>query len=174
MSIFPTSWAISQADMRKGSLHMRSSVLFWILRISSRATIPSQYLWGIFNFLAFKNCFWGALPPTIGQSFFLASFSPPDIYGPSSVAILANCQVGDNSGDLPTSSNLLPLLFSSLPCLGLERSLQWYVLGLPQMLGLLQMLGHCGCPMGLCPCFDFLGLLLFPFLGVTFIHAILE
>ena len=45
------------------------------------------------------------MPPTVAWSFLLASSSPPNIDGPASTAIWANCQVGDNSSDLPTSSN---------------------------------------------------------------------
>ena len=95
-------------------------MLFWNWWISWRATVPGWYLQGFFTFLAFKNSFLGALPPTIGQSFFLASSSPPDVNGQAFVAILANCWVGDNSGDLPTSTRLLTpnLLLSTSPWVG--------------------------------------------------------
>ena len=86
-------------------LRMRSSVLFWNRQILQRATIPSQYLWGFFNFPAINNFFLGALPPTVGWSFFPAGSSPSDIECPASVAIWVNCQVSDNCGDLPTSSS---------------------------------------------------------------------
>ena len=51
---------------------MRSSVDFWYLRISRRATVPGRYLWGFLtppvagaDFLAalVASCFLGALPP---------------------------------------------------------------------------------------------------------------
>jgi hypothetical protein len=51
---------------------MRSSVDFWYLLISRRATVPGLYLWGFFTppvegalFLAalVASCFLGALPP---------------------------------------------------------------------------------------------------------------
>merc|ERR1711994_459408 len=66
------SWAISLTRRWKGSLRMRSSVDFWYLRISRRATVPGLYLWGFFTppvdgalFLAalVASCFLGALPP---------------------------------------------------------------------------------------------------------------
>ena len=106
MSYFPTSRAISQTSCEKGIFWIRSSVLFWNQWISQRATIPSQYFWDLFTFPAFRNSFWGALPPTVGQSFLLASSLPPNVDGPASTSILANCHVSDDSGDLPTSSSL--------------------------------------------------------------------
>ncbi len=66
------SWAISLTNLWKGSLRIRSSVDFWYLRISRRATVPGLYLWGFLtppvagaDFLAafVANCFLGALPP---------------------------------------------------------------------------------------------------------------
>merc|ERR1712204_110655 len=56
----------------KGSLRMSSSVDFWYLLISLRATVPGLYLWGFLtppvagaDFLAalVASCFLGALPP---------------------------------------------------------------------------------------------------------------
>ena len=42
------SWAISRTSLWNGSLRMSSSVDFWYLRISRRATVPGLYLqrWG--------------------------------------------------------------------------------------------------------------------------------
>merc|ERR1719288_148609 len=66
------SWAISLTRRWKGSLRMRSSVDFWYLLISRRATVPGRYLWGFLtppvegaDFLAalVASCFLGALPP---------------------------------------------------------------------------------------------------------------
>ena len=66
------SCAISRTNLWNGSLRMRSSVDFWYLLISRRATVPGLYLWGFFTppvdgalFLAafVANCFRGALPP---------------------------------------------------------------------------------------------------------------
>merc|ERR1719281_2301920 len=66
------SWAISLTRRWNGSLRMRSSVDFWYLLISLRATVPGLYLCGFFtppvagaDFLAalVANCFRGALPP---------------------------------------------------------------------------------------------------------------
>ena len=82
---------------------MMRSVLFWYWQISQRATIPGWYLLDFFTFLARRNSFWGALPSTVSQSFFLASSSLADIDGLTSRVIWANCWVGDDSGNLPTS-----------------------------------------------------------------------
>ena len=66
------SWAISLTRRWNGSFLMRSSVLFWYLLISRRATVPGLYRWGFFTppvagalFLAafVASCFRGALPP---------------------------------------------------------------------------------------------------------------
>ena len=98
---------------------MRNSVLFWNWWISWRAMIPGQYFWVFFSFPAVKNSFLRALPPTVGWSFFLAGSSPPDIDGPASTAIWANCWVGNDCGDLPTSpshsTSTILLVISSAP-----------------------------------------------------------
>ena len=104
-SYLPTSRVILQTNCEKGSFQIRSSVLFWCCQISQRATVPGQYFLVFLTLLAFKNSFWGALPPTVDQSFFLASSSPPDIDGLASTAIWANCWVSNDCGDLPTSSS---------------------------------------------------------------------
>merc|ERR1719192_128547 len=66
------SWAISLTRRWKGSLRMSSSVDFWYLLISRRATVPGLYLWGFLtppvegaDFLAalVASCFLGAFPP---------------------------------------------------------------------------------------------------------------
>ncbi|CAA6667643.1 unnamed protein product [Spirodela intermedia] len=66
------SWAISRTRRWNGSLRINSSVLFWYLRISLRATVPGRKRWGFFtppvagaDFLAalVASCFLGALPP---------------------------------------------------------------------------------------------------------------
>ena len=101
-SYLPTSRAISQTSHEKGSFLMRSSVLFWNCQISERATVPGQYFLVFLTLPAQRNSFWGALPPTVGQSF-LQTGSSPEADGPASVAIWANCWVGNNDGDLPTS-----------------------------------------------------------------------
>ena len=101
MSHLPTSWATAWTSCMKGSFQMRSSVLCWNQWISQRATVPIQYFWGLFTFPAFRNSFQLALPPTVGQSFLLAGSSPPNMDCQASTAIWANCQVGDNSSNLP-------------------------------------------------------------------------
>jgi hypothetical protein len=59
-------------DRWKGILRRSSSVVFWYLLISLRATVPGLYLWGFLTppvagalFLAafVASCFLGALPP---------------------------------------------------------------------------------------------------------------
>ena len=87
---------------------MRSSVLFWNCWISQRATVPGWYFLVFFTLPAWRNSFWGALPPMVGWSFLLTGSSLPKSDGLASTAIWANCQVGnDNDGDLPTSSSHL-------------------------------------------------------------------
>ena len=105
-SVLPTAWAISQTSHEKGSFLMRSSVLVWNCWISQRATVPGWYFLVFFTFPALRNSFWGALPSTVGQSFLLTG-SSPKTDGPASTAIWANCQVGNNDGDQPTSSSHL-------------------------------------------------------------------
>ena len=95
-----------QTSCEKGSFLIRSSVLFWNCQISQRATMPGQYILVFFTLPAWRNSFWGALPPTVGQSFLLTG-SSPEADGPASAAIWANYQVGDDDGDLPTSSSHL-------------------------------------------------------------------
>ena len=66
------SWAISLTNLWKGNFLIKSSVDFWNLLISLKATVPGLYLWGFLtppvagaDFLAAfdANCFLGALPP---------------------------------------------------------------------------------------------------------------
>merc|ERR1719192_1720871 len=66
------SWALSLTRRWKGNFLMRSSVDFWYLLISLRATVPGLYLWGFLtppvdgaDFLAalVASCFLGAFPP---------------------------------------------------------------------------------------------------------------
>ena len=106
-SYLPTSRAISQTNCKKGSFLMRSSVLFWNCQISQIATVPGWYFMVFFAFAAWRNSFLGALPPMVGQSFLLTGSSLPKADGPASAAIWANCWVGNNDGDLPTSSSCL-------------------------------------------------------------------
>ena len=40
------SWAISHTNLWKGSLRIRSAVVFWKWRMSCRAAVPALYLWG--------------------------------------------------------------------------------------------------------------------------------
>ena len=106
-SYLPTSRAILQTNCKKESFLMRISVLFWNCQTSQRATIPGQYFLAFLTFPAWRNSFWGALPPTVGWSFLLTGSSPPNVDGPASAAIWANCQVSNNEGGLPTSFSYL-------------------------------------------------------------------
>ena len=105
-SYLPTSRAISRTSREKGSFLIRSLVLFWNCWISQRATVPGQYFLVFLTLPAWRNSFWGALPPMVGWSF-LWTGSSPKADGLASTAIWANCQVGDDDGDLPTSSSCL-------------------------------------------------------------------
>ena len=104
-SYLPTSRAISQTSHEKGSF-LISSVLFWNCQISQRATVPDWYFLVFLTLPAWRNSFWGALPPTIGQSFLLTG-SSPEADGLASTAIWANYQVGNDDDDLPTSPSCL-------------------------------------------------------------------
>ena len=66
------SWAISRTRRWNGSLRISSSVDFWYLLISRRATVPGLYLWGFFTppvdgallrAALVASCLRGALPP---------------------------------------------------------------------------------------------------------------
>ena len=102
----PISRAISWTSCEKGSFLIRSSVLFWNCQISQRATVPGRYFLVFLTLPTWRNSFQGALPPTVGWSF-LWTGSSPKADGPASASIWANCQVGDDDGDLPTSSSHL-------------------------------------------------------------------
>ena len=86
---------------------MRGSVLFWNCQISQKATVPGQYFLVFYTLPAWRNSFWGALPPTVGQSLLLTGSSLPKSDGLGSAAIWANCWVGNDDGDQPTSSSHL-------------------------------------------------------------------
>ena len=74
-SYLPTSRAISWTNCEKGSFQIRSSMLFWNCQISRRATVPGLYFLVFLTLPAWRNSFWGALPPTVGWSFLLAGSS---------------------------------------------------------------------------------------------------
>ena len=61
---------------------------------------------GLLYFSCCEELLLGALPPMVGWSF-LAAGSSPKADGPASTAIWANCQVGDDDRDQPTSSSRL-------------------------------------------------------------------
>ena len=104
-SYLPTSRAISWTNCKKGSFWIRSSVLYWNHWISWRATVPGWYFLVFFTFPAWRNSFWGALPPTVNWSFLLTVSFLFDVDGPASAAIWAICWVGKDEDDLPTPSS---------------------------------------------------------------------
>ena len=117
------------------------------------------------------------LAPTVGQSFLWAGSSPADIDGPTAVAIWVNCWIGDDSGDLPTSSTFLTssLLLSTSPgvgglysCMYLQSCL--YLHCCRCLLSCLFFWLHC-LHLGLCPGFNLPGLHL-PSPGVILVHII--
>ena len=176
-SYLPTSRAISWTNHENRSFLMRSSVLFWNCWVSWRATVPGWYFLVFFTFPAWRNSFWGALPPTVGQNFLLTGSSLPKVDGLASTAIWANCWLGDDARDLPTSSSLLASSthFSASSIYLFSSSHGW---GLPGWGWVMNWRG------GLCP-FSARALLtslewrghfslpLSSFLGVTFVLAIL-
>ena len=74
-------------------------------QISQRATVPVHYFLVFLTLPAWRNSFWGALPPIVAQTFLLADPSLPNVDGLASAPIWANCQVGNDEGDLPTPSS---------------------------------------------------------------------
>ena len=112
-SYLPTSRAISQTSHEKGSF-LISSGLFWNCQISQRATGPDWYFLVFLTLPAWRNSFWGALPPMVGQSFLLTG-SSPEADGLASTAIWANYQVGKMMVTFPHPRAVLPPLPTSLP-----------------------------------------------------------
>ena len=145
-SYLPTSRAISWTNHEKGSFQIRSSVLFWNHQISQRATLSGQYFLVFFTFPAWRNSFWGALPPMVGQSFLLAGSSLPDIDGPASAAIWANCWVGDNEGDLPTPLSCSASMILCMTSSAHRGASLAGVGGAPLMRAFLSHLHLCNCP----------------------------
>ena len=117
-SYLPTFRAISWTSCEKRSFLIRSSVFFWNCQISQRATVSGWYFLVFLTLPAWRNSFQGALPPTVGQSFLLTG-SSPKADGPASAAIWANCWVGNDDRDLPTSSSHL----ASSTCLSASSNL---------------------------------------------------
>ena len=79
--------------------------------------MPGRYFLGFLTFPAFRNSFHGALPLMVGWSFLRAG-SSPEADGLASAAIWANCWVGNDDSDQPTTSSLLtsstrPIILSS-------------------------------------------------------------
>ena len=74
----------------------------------SKSSCAWLVLPGLLHLSSLEEFLWGDLPPTVSFSFLLTGSSLPDIDGPASAAIWANCWVGDNEGDLPTPSSCSP------------------------------------------------------------------
>ena len=175
-SYLPHSRAILWTNCKKGSFLMRSSVLFWNYQISWRATVSGQYFLVFFTLPAWRNSFQGALPPMVSQSFLLTGSSLPEVDGPASTSIWANCQVGNDDSNLPTSSSHL----TSSTCLSASSIFFSSLMGE----GFLAGDGWCTGEEGLCPFFardlltsweqrTHLSLPLSSFFGITFVLAIL-
>ena len=172
-SYLPTSRAISQTNLKKGSFLMRSSVLFWNCQISQQATVPGWYFLVFFTLPAQRNSFQGALPPMVGQSFFLTGSSLPESDSPASTASWANCQVGNDNSDLPTFSSHLAssthlsassiLFSSSLTGEGILAGDGWCTGEGASILSLLALFSApwTGVPTSPCPSYPSLVLLLF-------------
>ena len=170
-SYLPTSRAISWTNCKKGSFWIRSSVLFWNCQISRRATVPGQYFLVFFTFPAWRNSFLGALPPMVGWSFLLTVSSLPNVDGPASSAIWANCQVGNDEGDLPTPLSCCCLCNSLHNLLSLWRGLFSWSRGCTGDEGLLSLVSAF---IAALICSTFISPPLFPWQGVIFVLAILE
>ena len=118
-----------------------------------------------------RNSFQGALSPMVGQSFLLTGSSSPDLDGLAFAAIWANCQVGDNEGDLPTplscsASSVLLIISSACGGASLARvggcTSDEGLFSLPSTLVTALIYSIC------------VSALLFPCLGVTLVLAMLE
>ena len=107
-SYLPTSRAFSWINHEKGSFLMRSSVLLWNCTGSLEEQLcQASISWSSLLYQPRGIPSRRALPPTVGQSFLLTGYSLPKSDGPASAAIWANCWVGNNDGNLPTSSSHL-------------------------------------------------------------------
>ena len=106
-SYLPTLRAISKTNCEKGSFLIRSSVLFGTTRSPKEQLCQASTSWSSLPYQPRGIPSGGALPPTVGQSFLLTGSFLPKSDGPSSAAIWANCQVGNDDSDLPTSSSNL-------------------------------------------------------------------
>ena len=162
---------LAWTNCKKGSFQIRSSVLFWNCQISQRATVPGQYFLVFFTFPAWRNSFWGALPPMVGWSFLLAGSSLPNIDGLASTAIWANCWVSEQWGWPPYPLKLLCLCNSPHYLLCLQRGLFSWSRGCTSDKGLFSLVSTF---IAALVCSIFISPPLFPWWGVTFVLAILE
>ena len=167
-SYLPTSRAILWTNCEKEFPNEELCALLELPDLS-KSNCARPILPGLLYFPAWRNSFWGALPPTVSWSFLLAGSSLPNIDGPASAAIWANCWVGDDEGDLPTPLSYPAsaiLLIISSACRGVSLA---GIGGAPVMRAILSCLHLCSLI-----CSIFVSLPLLPWWGVTFILAILE
>ena len=122
-SYLPTSRAISWTSHEKGSFLIRSLVLFWNCQISQRATVPGWYFLVFLTLPAWRNSFWGVLPPMVGQSFLLTGSSPkqmalpPQPSGPTVGLAMMMVTYPHPPATLPPLPASQPLPLSSPPLL---------------------------------------------------------
>ena len=129
-SYLPQAWANLWIRCKKGHLQMRSSVLIWYWQILQRATLPGQYLWGLFISSLFKNSLWGAFPPTV-DLILLAGSDPTVPKCSTSATICTSCWVSMTWATFPPPPGYLPPLFSSAAHLVREEHSAWRSLPLP-------------------------------------------
>ena len=101
--VLPTAWAILpwEGEFSNEELGTLLELPDLLKSNCARPVLP-----GLLYFSCFKEFLPGALPPMVGQSFLLAG-SSPKADGLASAAIWANCQVGNDDGDRPTSCSHL-------------------------------------------------------------------
>ena len=78
----------------------------WEMPDLPKSNCAGPVLPGLLDLTGLEKFLLGALPPMVGPSF-LQTGSSPKADGPASAAIWANCWVGNDDGDLPTSSSHL-------------------------------------------------------------------
>ena len=133
--------------------------------------MPGQYFLVFLTLPAWRNSFLGALPPMVSWSFLLTGSSLPNIDGPASTAIWANCWVSNDKGDLPTPLSYpasATLLMISSACGGASLAGVGGCTGNGGLFSLPSIL------VAALICSIHISVSLFPCLGVTFVFAILE
>ena len=110
------SWAISLTRRWKGSLRIRSSVLFWYLRISRRATVPGPVTVGLLHSSGGR----GTLTGSLGGQLFARSLSSCRFTG--SLLSTGHCKVLQLRMNKLCLSALGYLYGTAVTCWGLSQS----------------------------------------------------